>query len=129
MKAIELMACGGPEVLNISVVPTPKPENKEILVALRYAALSRRDILVRSRSPYQASMPFIPGSEGAGRIAAFGSEVTGLREGDKVVVYPALNWGLSESFSGGSLEILGGPIPCYICSICMCTGRVCISYL
>jgi zinc-binding alcohol dehydrogenase/oxidoreductase len=109
MKAIELRASGGPEVLIISDVSTPKPGRKEVLVALRYAALNRRDILVRSRPSYEASMPFIPGSDGAGHIAALGSEVTGFSEGDKVVVYPALNWGASEGHPGGSFEILGGP--------------------
>jgi NADPH:quinone reductase-like Zn-dependent oxidoreductase len=109
MQAIVLRSSGGPEQLRLEEVPTPDPGYREVLVALRYAALNRRDLLVRTRPGYQESMPFIPGSDGAGEIAATGPGVRGFQVGDRAVIYPALNWGIHESHPSEAFEILGGP--------------------
>ena len=48
MKAITFSQHGGPEVLNYTDLPTPKPVHGEALVKLEAAALNRMDILVRA---------------------------------------------------------------------------------
>ena len=109
MKAIVLREPGGPEQLRLEDVPLPVPEWNQVLIKLTAAALNRRDLLVRSREQYRAAMPFIPGSDGAGVVTAVGSGVIQPCVGDKVVIYPALNWGSKESAPSADFRILGGP--------------------
>lgn len=109
MKAIVLREPGGPDQLRLEEVPTPEPGPEEVLVALRAAALNRRDILIRSRPQMADMMPLIPGSDGAGIIAALGPEVNRLQVGDEVVINPALKWGFLESYPSPDFQILGGP--------------------
>jgi zinc-binding alcohol dehydrogenase/oxidoreductase len=109
MKAIVVRQPGGPEQVRLEEVPVLQPEAGEVLVALRAAALNRRDILMRSRPQMVDIMPFIPGSDGAGLVAAVGPGVNRVKEGDEVVICPSLRWGIFESHPGPDFEILGGP--------------------
>jgi zinc-binding alcohol dehydrogenase/oxidoreductase len=109
MKAIVVRQPGGPEQVRLEEVPVLQPEAGEVLVALRAAALNRRDILMRSRPQMVDIMPFIPGSDGAGLVAAVGPGVKRVKEGDEVVICPSLRWGIFESHPGPDFEILGGP--------------------
>lgn len=109
MKAIVLREPGGPEQLRLDDVPIPTPESNQVLIRLKTAALNRRDVLVRSREQYRAAMPFIPGSDGAGVVAAVGPGVRQPSVGDEVVIYPALNWGKGEAAPSPDFRILGGP--------------------
>ncbi len=109
MRAIVLREPGGPEQLRLEDVPLPEPGWNQVLVKLKAAALNRRDLLVRSREQYRAAMPFIPGSDGAGIVAAAGAGVDQVHVGDEVVIYPALSWGSHESAPGDNFRILGGP--------------------
>jgi zinc-binding alcohol dehydrogenase/oxidoreductase len=110
MKAIVLRQPGGPEQLRLDEIPTPAPGPGQVLVKLKAAALNRRDLLVRSREQYQTAMPFIPGSDGAGVVAAVGPGGNSPCVGDEVVIYPALNWGRVESAPSSAFSILGGPV-------------------
>ncbi len=109
MKAIVLREPGGPEQLRLEDVPTPEPGPGEVIVALRAAALNRRDIAMRSQPRSASIMPYIPGSDGAGVVAATGVGVSGVKEGDEVVIFPSLHWGVFETHPGPDFEILGGP--------------------
>ena len=109
MKAIVVREPGGAEKLRLEDVPTPEPGPGEVLVALRAAALNRRDIAMRSQPHLADMMPFIPGSDGAGVVAAVGSEVSEVKVGDEVVIFPSLHWGIFETHPGPDFEILGGP--------------------
>jgi zinc-binding alcohol dehydrogenase/oxidoreductase len=109
MKAIVLREPGGVEVLKLEDVPRPEPGGGEVLVRLQAAAINRRDLMLRARPSSAERMPFIPGSDGAGEIVEVGLDVSGLRKGDRVVVYPSLNWGIYESHASPAFEILGGP--------------------
>lgn len=108
MRAILLRQPGGPKQLCLEEVPTPEPGPGEVLVALRAAALNRRDILDRANPQKADIMPFIPGSDGAGVVAAIGSGVDRVEEGDEVVIYPLLQWGIFESHPSREFQILGG---------------------
>ncbi len=109
MKAIVLRTPGGPEQLRLEEIPDPTPAPGEVVVALRAAALNRRDVLIRSRPQMAAMMPFIPGSDGAGVVAAVGAGRSRVKEGDEVVINPALAWGYSERQPSPDFQILGGP--------------------
>ena len=65
---------------------TPQPQAGEVLVKIRAATLGFPDFLM-THGGYQLKppVPFTPGMEGAGEIAALGANVEGWSRGDKVV--------------------------------------------
>jgi len=72
MKAIRLHQPGGPEQLRYEEVPTPRPGPGEVLVQLKAAALNHRDVWIRQGMQMADRLPLIPGSDGAGLVAAIG---------------------------------------------------------
>ena len=109
MKAIVVRQPGDPQVLCLEEIRDPTPGPGEVVVALRAAALNRRDLLVRSRAEWAVHMPLVPGSDGAGYVAAVGPGASGVEEGAEVVICPALWWGPDENRPSARFEILGGP--------------------
>jgi zinc-binding alcohol dehydrogenase/oxidoreductase len=108
VQAIRMNEPGGPEVLAIDEVPDPSPGPGEVVVALRAAALNRRDVFVR-KGVAKVPLPLTPGSDGAGTVHAVGAGVTGVSEGDEVVILPSLAWGDDPRAPGPGFRILGGP--------------------
>ncbi len=87
MRAIVNTAAGGPEVLQLREVPTPKAAAHQILVRVEAAGLNRADILQRKgRYPAPSGWPAdIPGLEYAGVVKKTGSGVTRWRARDRVM--------------------------------------------
>jgi len=86
MKAIVIRQFGGPEVLKLEDIPTPKPEPNEVLVKIHAASVNRSlDILVRQDlGGYGVKLPYTPGVDAAGEIVEAGSEVKARKPGDRV---------------------------------------------
>ena len=64
--------------------PVPEAAGNEVIIKQTYTGICYRDILtLRGHFP-RVRMPIVPGHEVAGRIAALGSSVEGLRVGDRV---------------------------------------------
>ena len=84
MRAIEIAKTGGPEVLEIRELPTPKPGPGQALVRIEASGVNFIDIYLRE-GRYPAQLPFVPGQEGAGVVEAVGPDVTGVIAGDRVV--------------------------------------------
>lgn len=85
MRAIEISAPGGPEVLRPTERPVPTPGAGEILIRLAWAGVNRPDAL--QRAGQYAPPPWasdIPGLEGAGEVVALGPDVAGVSVGDTV---------------------------------------------
>jgi NADPH2:quinone reductase len=85
MRAVEISAPGGPEVLKPIRRPTPLPAPGDVLIEVFAAGINRPDILQRQGvypAPKDASD--LPGLEVAGRIAFVGGDVTGWSVGDAV---------------------------------------------
>ncbi|MFQ5879615.1 MAG: zinc-binding dehydrogenase [Dehalococcoidia bacterium] len=91
MHAVRVHEAGGPEALRYEEVATPTPGAGEVLVQLRAAALNRRDVWIRTGRQGTAFFPCIPGSDGAGVVAAVGPGVTRTAVGQEVVVNPVLS--------------------------------------
>jgi zinc-binding alcohol dehydrogenase/oxidoreductase len=107
MIAVELQEFGGPEGLRPVELADPVPGTGQVRIDLVAAALNRRDYWIRIGR--KAALPAVLGSDGAGIVSAVGGGVTGLREGDEVVINPSLDWGDSEEASGPDFRILGVP--------------------
>lgn len=85
MRAIEISAPGGPEVLRPCERPVPRPGHGQILIRVAHAGVNRPDALQRAGSyaPPPGASP-LPGLEASGHVAALGPGVTGWRVGDAV---------------------------------------------
>jgi alcohol dehydrogenase, propanol-preferring len=83
MKAAVVRAFGQPLV--IDEVPVPEPRAGEVLVKIVATGVCHTDLHAADGDwPVRPALPFIPGHEGAGVVAAVGTGVTGLHEGDPV---------------------------------------------
>ncbi|MGZ8784134.1 MAG: quinone oxidoreductase family protein [Acidimicrobiia bacterium] len=83
MHAIQISEVGGPEVLTWTEAPSPIPGQEEVVVRLTAAGLNFVDTYYRT-GLYPASLPFVPGQEGAGTVELLGAGVKGWAIGDRV---------------------------------------------
>lgn len=87
MRALVLQELGEPENLRLEDAPAPSPGRGEVLVDMHAAAVNFPDLLtVQGKYQVRPDLPFVPGKEGAGVVAAVGEGVTRLRPGDRVMV-------------------------------------------
>lgn len=85
MRAAVVRTFGEP--LRIEEVPTPAPERGQVLVRVLASGVCHTDIHAADGDwPVRPKLPFIPGHEAAGVVAAVGSGVKHLKEGDAVGV-------------------------------------------
>src|SRR5271165_5660218 len=83
MKAAVVHAFGKP--LAIEGVPVPTPSYGEVLVKVTATGVCHTDLHAASGDwPAKPTLPFIPGHEGVGFVAAVGPGVKNLKEGDVV---------------------------------------------
>ena len=78
MRAIRVQAFGGPEVLRLEEVPELRaPRDGEVLIRLRASGVNPVETYVRS-GQYAGlpSLPYTPGSDGAGIVVAVGGSDT-----------------------------------------------------
>jgi NADPH:quinone reductase-like Zn-dependent oxidoreductase len=114
MKAMVQHGYGGPEVLRYQEVATPVPEDGEVLVQVRAAALNPMDYhLMRGFAPMRPMTGLRrpkrdrPGSDLAGVVAAVGSGVTRFRVGDEV--FGAARGALAEFVSAAEHRLAAKP--------------------
>ena len=86
MRAIRIRETGGPEVLRVENVDDPIPGPGQALVRVEATGVNFIEIYNR-KGIYKTPVPFTPGEEGAGTIAAVGPGVTDLQVGDRVVSF------------------------------------------
>lgn len=85
MLAVQIEACGHPEVLRMVELPLPKIGPGEILIKQQAIGVNFVDVQHRQGGPYPSiPLPFVPGIEAAGEIVAVGSNVQGFQPGDRV---------------------------------------------
>jgi NADPH2:quinone reductase len=82
MKAIVVEQTGGPEQLTLSERPDPRPGPGELVVDVGAAGVNFIDIY-QLQGIYPRALPYVPGSEGAGRVSAVGDGVD-VRVGERV---------------------------------------------
>jgi NADPH:quinone reductase len=97
MKAILVREFGGPEVLKLEEVPTPRPGPGQALVKIRAAGINPYDTYMRAGVyPVKPPLPYTPGSDGAGTVEAIGEGVTTVKPGDRVYVAKTLTGAYAE---------------------------------
>jgi NADPH2:quinone reductase len=85
MKAIRVHEFGGPEVLKLEEVPTPKPARGEVLVRVHAAGVNPYDTYMRAGTyAIKPPLPYTPGSDAAGVVEAIGDGVTKVKPDDRV---------------------------------------------
>ena len=88
MKFIQVDTFGGPEQLVLHEEPTPAPGAGQILIENRASGINFADLLARSGGyPPVPSVPFRPGFEVAGTVAALGEGVSGFAVGARVMAF------------------------------------------
>ena len=87
MKAVRCHAFGPPESLVIDDVPSPGPPGPgEVLVSVKAASVNYPDLLIiENKYQVKPPLPFSPGCEAAGVVAAVGEGVTRFSTGDRVM--------------------------------------------
>ncbi|WP_020672728.1 quinone oxidoreductase family protein [Amycolatopsis nigrescens] len=83
LTAVQVRRTGGPEVLEPAEVELSAPGPREVLVNVAAAGVNYIDTYQRA-GIYPVELPFTPGMEGAGTVAAVGSEVGEFAVGDRV---------------------------------------------
>jgi len=87
MLAAVISRPGSPHVLELRLVPRPKPASQEILVRVHASALNRADLLQRrGHYPAPPGVPAeIPGLDFAGEVEEIGSAVQLWKRGSRVM--------------------------------------------
>jgi len=83
MRAIVITENGGPEVLEPAERPAPEPGPGEVLIDVAAAGVNFIDVYYRTGA-YPAELPYTPGVEAAGTVAAVGDGVRDVSVGDRV---------------------------------------------
>ncbi|HKB53552.1 MAG TPA: NADPH:quinone oxidoreductase family protein [Ramlibacter sp.] len=75
----------GVEALQWKELPTPQPQAGEVLVEIKAASLNFPDLLiVQNKYQVKPPLPFVPGAEYAGVVAAVGPDVKHVKPGERV---------------------------------------------
>jgi NADPH:quinone reductase len=84
MKAIRIHSLGGPDVLELEEVPDPQPGEGQAAVRVEASGVNYVDVYFRTGLYRMPALPFTPGQEAAGTVAAVGPGVTEVAVGDRV---------------------------------------------
>jgi NADPH2:quinone reductase len=97
MKAILVHEFGGPEVLKFEEIPTPRPAAGQVLVRIHAAGVNPYDTYMRNGTyAIKPSLPYTPGSDGAGVVEAVGEGANSVKPGDRVYVAKTLTGAYAE---------------------------------
>jgi NADPH2:quinone reductase len=95
MQTVQISRTGGPEVLELTERPIPKPAPGEVLIEAHAIGVAYFDILIRTgRYPWMPPLPYVPGNDMTGHIV----DANGAGFADGQAVYVA-NW--DNDYKGG----------------------------
>jgi NADPH2:quinone reductase len=90
MRAVQVVALGGPAAVQVGEVPDPEPGEDQVLVEVHAAGVTFPEVLqTRGLYQYKPELPFVPGSEVAGVVRSAPAS-SGFRPGDRVAAFPGL---------------------------------------
>ncbi len=86
MKALLCKRHGLPDTLVHEDAPDPVPGPGEVVLDMKAAGVNFPDVLIiQNKYQFKPELPFSPGAEVAGVVAAVGPEVASLKVGDRVM--------------------------------------------
>ncbi len=92
MQALLCESFGPPEALVLREVPVPVPGAGEVLIRVHAAGLNFPDsLIIQDKYQIKAPLPFAPGGELAGTVAATGAGASRFAPGDRVAALT--HWG------------------------------------
>jgi len=98
MKAIRVEKFGEPEVMRLVEQPDLEVSGRQILVRIHAAGVNPVETYIRAGTyARRPQLPYTPGSDGAGVVAAVGADPDGIKTGERVF--------LSGSISGTYAEL------------------------
>jgi NADPH2:quinone reductase len=102
MKAIRIKEFGGPDVMKLEEVPDLKPGAGQVVVRLRAVGVNPVDTYMRAGTyPRKPSLPWTPGTDGAGTIESVGpasnsKDAGRSKVGDRVYIAGSLSGAYAE---------------------------------
>lgn len=97
MKAIVITEFGGPDVLKLEDIETPRPGPGEVLVRVAAVGVNPVDTYLRSGIlPKKPQLPYTPGKDAAGVVESVGDGVTAFEPGDRVYTADSLTGTYAE---------------------------------
>ena len=109
MRALTLVAHGGPEQLKVQELPQPTVRSpNQVLVRVQAAGLNRLDLFIAAGLPGSSlQFPHVVGSDGAGLVDQTGEAVRQFRAGDRVMINPTLSCGECPACVQGEHSLCG----------------------
>jgi NADPH2:quinone reductase len=104
MRAVRYHEHGGTDVLQVDDIDRPAPAADDLLVRVEAAGINPVDTYFREGEYPVPGLPWTPGSDVAGVVAAVGEGVEGFAEGDRVVAT-----GLGRTEPGTCAEYVAVP--------------------
>ena len=97
MKAILVRQFGGPEVMKLEEIPTPKASSGQVLVKIHAAGVNPADTYVRTgKYAILPPLPYTPGTDGAGVVDSVGDGVKKVKARDRVYVAKSISGTYAE---------------------------------
>jgi len=94
MKAAYITRTGPPDVIEYGDLPDPRPAPTQVLVKVGAVAVNPIDTYIRSGAvAMPLSFPYVLGCDLAGTVVACGTDVRGIKPGDRV-------WGTNQGLFG-----------------------------
>ncbi|MDL2345110.1 NADPH:quinone oxidoreductase family protein [Deinococcus sp. MIMF12] len=88
MRAVTCTAFAEPEALSVQTVPDPIPGPGEVVLKVEAAGVNYPDaLMVMGQYQVKPPLPFTPGAEAAGTVAAVGEGVSHVQVGQRVAAF------------------------------------------
>ena len=92
MRAAAIDGFGAPDMLKPHMLPVPRPDEDEVLIAMHTAGVGPWDAQIREGLiDGEASFPLVLGTDGSGTVVMAGERVSRIKEGDHVYSYSWAN--------------------------------------
>ncbi|HEX3333054.1 MAG TPA: zinc-binding dehydrogenase [Acidimicrobiales bacterium] len=109
MRAVVCNELGPPSLLRVEERPDPVPGPGQVVVAVEAAGVNYVDALfVGGQYQIKPAVPFVPGTESAGRVVSIGESVSGIEVGQRVLVSAGLG-GFASQVAAAAAAVT--PIP------------------
>jgi NADPH:quinone reductase len=96
MKAIRVNETGEPDVMRLEDVPDPRPADGQVVVRVRAVGINPVETYIRSGRYALPALPYTPGTDAAGIVAAVGPGVRRVKVGDRVYTSGTLSGAYAE---------------------------------